>query len=833
MKKPSDKKNRSFSATAARPPMTLSERFVDAVKFLKKTYINTAQGKVKLDVLPWHIVIGRRGSGKTSFLTHSEVPYVLAKKAKHIAPSRHCDWWVTNKVVLLDVPGSYMTRKGQLLWLELLALLEQACSDDTVRSIMLMVDLKEIERPNKENITLLRRRILSLQKKLNTSIPLYITINHTDNVPGFTEFFANVTQDERKHTWGFLLNFLSDGKNNFKKRFATFINHLNDQLVWRLQHEGDLDTRIALTEFPGHMSQVEKPLFDFILTLCGKAGGKIDIDIKGIFFVSSAEDLPTTALSQTNEGNVSVEKTKRLGYFIHDIISNFLPHHPLMNKPYKQNVFTSGAFISAAAVVFIMTSLWSFDYYKHIRKMHHVETTISEYKVFAGKKENPSLDQVILTLSSLIKTWESLQHDNLTLPFSKHIFYDDSVEKTLMAGIDQTVNENFFPILNSMFESKMRSEIQQKQYQALYSTLRAYLMLDNPSKVNTVFLTNTIKPYFANPVPDNIVRSVLTVLLKQTAHDPKTNKTLVKKARTILSSLHPAQLGFIVLENKADENTINPIVNLTELSWLSLDPSRNQMPMFYTDKGRKQALSQDLTEIVETSLKHNWILGDTYGKINDRILFSSKLKNLYLSAYSNQWGLLVSQIKPMKPRNLKEAQLLMEEANNSLMSLLVPLRINTQFEGLEKINPQLMKINSLLTDEDKPTRALLEVMHAINYLSEALIELNNARDTKKAVFQFSQPIMDKFDKLNKSVVLIDTAELPEPIKTWVAGLSKETWALLVNASIAYITDIETQEAQRAERAAAHRIPSILEEFTQKESTPVISAPPETTIEIIE
>ena len=31
MKKPSDKKNRSFSATAARPPMTLSERFVDAV----------------------------------------------------------------------------------------------------------------------------------------------------------------------------------------------------------------------------------------------------------------------------------------------------------------------------------------------------------------------------------------------------------------------------------------------------------------------------------------------------------------------------------------------------------------------------------------------------------------------------------------------------------------------------------------------------------------------------------------------------------------------------------------------------------------------------------
>ena len=802
-----------FIGKDTRPLETLSERFYAAVNFLKKTSINRQQNKIKLDGLPWHLVLGQKNSGKTALLANSEVSYVLSKKTKHLASSRHCDWWVTPKIVLLDVPGSYLTRKGQLSFLELLALLEKTCTEETVRSILLVVNVDDIITHDKENLHLLRRRILSLQKTLNASIPLYVIVNHSDKIPGFLDFFSNITQEERKNPWGILFNFFEDGKNNFKKRFQSFIHHLNDQLVWRLQHENDLDKRLSLTEFPGHMHALETPLYDFLRALCCKAPDYVDIDIKGIFFTSATDNNALGALMHTNDGSVRVSKRKHMGYFIHGIITQFLPNHPLANQVYKKNWFKSSALLTATAIVLIITSVWVFDFYKHTVSMLHVEKVMQQYQTFVGKNENPSLDEVVILLNSFITTWETLQSDTLTLPFNKQIFQNSAVEKTLMMGLNNIINNNFFPLLTNLLENKIQIEIANKQYIELYNTLVAYLMLDNPKKVNSAFLATAVKPFFAKPVDEQITRSVFTVLLKQAPHAVKLNKELIAKARNMLLSLQAAPLGFIILENQSGISMQKPIFSLPENSWLMLNPSDNTMPTFFTAKARERVLTQDIADVVETSLAHNWVLNNAYGANDDKVLFSKKLRGLYLSAYSNHWGLILSQIKPVKPKTLKEAQMLYKNLSESLLVILKTLRDNTQFSGLEKINPALTTINALITPDGLPTPELMDVLRSVQYVSSALTRMTESSDINKAVFDFAEPLMNKFDKMGKNVVLIDASKLPEPIKEWITTFSAQTWTLIVNASIGYVT---VQENNKMEREAA-KIPSILDDFKKEPS----------------
>ncbi len=73
------------------------------------------EGKRFLYELPWFMVIGSPGDGKTTALLNTGLQFPLAEQMEQTAHiltvpgggTLHCDWWFTNEAVLIDTAGRY------------------------------------------------------------------------------------------------------------------------------------------------------------------------------------------------------------------------------------------------------------------------------------------------------------------------------------------------------------------------------------------------------------------------------------------------------------------------------------------------------------------------------------------------------------------------------------------------------------------------------------------------------------------------------------------------------------------------------------------------------
>src|ERR1700709_1913531 len=109
----------------------LRERFTEAIAALKQNK-NSGQS---LYELPWYIIIGAPGSGKTTALMNSGLNFPLAQKfgkeaLRGVGGTRNCDWWFTDAAILLDTAGRYTTQDSDQSadaagWREFLGLLRK------------------------------------------------------------------------------------------------------------------------------------------------------------------------------------------------------------------------------------------------------------------------------------------------------------------------------------------------------------------------------------------------------------------------------------------------------------------------------------------------------------------------------------------------------------------------------------------------------------------------------------------------------------------------------------------------------------------------------------
>jgi type VI secretion system protein ImpL len=93
----------------------LQERLEDALALLKRAKLGKGSNRQYLYQLPWYILIGPPGSGKTTALVNSGLNFPLADKygkdaVRGVGGTRNCDWWFTDEAVLIDTAGRYTTQ---------------------------------------------------------------------------------------------------------------------------------------------------------------------------------------------------------------------------------------------------------------------------------------------------------------------------------------------------------------------------------------------------------------------------------------------------------------------------------------------------------------------------------------------------------------------------------------------------------------------------------------------------------------------------------------------------------------------------------------------------
>ncbi|MDN5939514.1 MAG: hypothetical protein L0H83_12750, partial [Salinisphaera sp.] len=88
----------------------LRQRFEEAVRYLRRS-----GRKTTLYQLPWYVIIGPPGSGKTTALSNSGLNFPLSQRfgdeaLRGVGGTRNCDWWFTDDAVFLDTAGRYVTQ---------------------------------------------------------------------------------------------------------------------------------------------------------------------------------------------------------------------------------------------------------------------------------------------------------------------------------------------------------------------------------------------------------------------------------------------------------------------------------------------------------------------------------------------------------------------------------------------------------------------------------------------------------------------------------------------------------------------------------------------------
>ncbi|MEO0975297.1 MAG: type VI secretion system membrane subunit TssM, partial [Pseudomonadota bacterium] len=192
----------------------LRERFEQALELLRKS--RGDKGKLNLYELPWYMIIGPPGSGKSTALLNSGLNFPLAERygqeaVKGIGGTRTCDWWFTDEAVLLDTAGRYTTQDSDQevdrgAWEGFLALLKKYRKRRPLNGVLVAISAQDLlqQTPGERaaHAQAIRRRVQELYEFFGMRFPIYVLLTKIDLVAGFNQYFEDFSQENREQVWG-------------------------------------------------------------------------------------------------------------------------------------------------------------------------------------------------------------------------------------------------------------------------------------------------------------------------------------------------------------------------------------------------------------------------------------------------------------------------------------------------------------------------------------------------------------------------------------------------------------------------------------------------------
>ncbi|HTV42658.1 MAG TPA: type VI secretion protein IcmF/TssM N-terminal domain-containing protein [Candidatus Sulfotelmatobacter sp.] len=159
--------------------------------------------------LPWYVIIGEPGSGKSEAIRHSGVdfPPGMQDELQGSGGTVNMDWWFTNRSIILDTAGSMIfneTEAGENPeWLEFLRLLRKARPHSPINGLFLVLSVESLIKDSADKIakkaSRLSQRLETIKKTLDVRFPVYLLVTKCDLLTGFREFSDTVSDPILQH----------------------------------------------------------------------------------------------------------------------------------------------------------------------------------------------------------------------------------------------------------------------------------------------------------------------------------------------------------------------------------------------------------------------------------------------------------------------------------------------------------------------------------------------------------------------------------------------------------------------------------------------------------
>ncbi|MCH9683301.1 MAG: type VI secretion system membrane subunit TssM, partial [Deltaproteobacteria bacterium] len=264
-------------AARARPDLqadieAMRGEFLKAVGALKTSKLGGKRSAQALYALPWYMIIGPPGSGKSTALRNSGLRFPYLSKTggavQGVGGTRNCQWWMTNDAVILDTAGRYTTEDSDHEeWMAFLELLKRNRPKAPVNGVMVAIAVTDLTEAHPEEVVAqareIRARIDEVMNRLEMVVPVYVLFTKCDLLPGFVETFNDLGNNERSQIWGFtfpVTKKIRDPIGAFAERFSELSTVIERRALRRMSEERGLEGRDKIYAFPQYFEPMRDTL---------------------------------------------------------------------------------------------------------------------------------------------------------------------------------------------------------------------------------------------------------------------------------------------------------------------------------------------------------------------------------------------------------------------------------------------------------------------------------------------------------------------------------------------------------------------------------------------
>ncbi len=317
--------------------LDLQNRWKEAVETLRRSHLKK-QGN-PLYVLPWYLVMGESGSGKTTAITSAKLssPFAEVTRTSGVSGTRSCDWWFFEQAIVIDTAGRFAIPvdegRDKEEWQKFLSLLVKYRKREPIHGLIVTVSADKLATGSAEALEedgrTIRRRIDELMRVLGVKFPVYLLVTKCDLVQGMTAFTDMLPEKSLDQPMGVVNQELSKDVTGFLDRVVYSIGErLRSVRLLLLQQSQGRELKTGVLLFPEEFEGLKKGLTAFAKYSFQENPFQETPIFRGIYFSSGRQEgTPYShflgALGLIGERDVLPGTSK--GLFLHDFFSKVLP----------------------------------------------------------------------------------------------------------------------------------------------------------------------------------------------------------------------------------------------------------------------------------------------------------------------------------------------------------------------------------------------------------------------------------------------------------------------------------------------------------------------------
>ncbi|MGO9992891.1 MAG: type VI secretion system membrane subunit TssM [Steroidobacteraceae bacterium] len=752
----------------------LAARFQEAVSALRKSN----KGAKSLLELPWYMIIGPPGSGKTTALSNSGLEFPLADRfgksaVRGVGGTRSCDWWFTNEAILLDTAGRYTTQDSDERadsggWSEFLTLLKKHRPRQPINGVLVALSISDIaafsDQERERHVIAIRRRLEDLHRRLGVRLPVYVLLTKADLIAGFTEYFDDLDNIDRSQVWGVTFPWEESQTGRAQDRLSAELDDLVARLVLRvpdrLQAERDPGRRRAIFAFPQQVASFKGNVTALVREIFASSTLDDRAWLRGVYLTSGTQegtpiDRMLGALARTFGLGVqpsTAAPVQGKAFFIGRLLREVVfGEAGLAGSDRKAELRVAAVFaglyvvIGATVLALVLGMVVSYRANSaYLSELASAAQRLAEVKsASAGATladTVPSLEAMRLMVDAADK-----YRGGVPLLMRFGLYQGKRMSAAAEDAYFREMNLSLGPAVAQHLAGRIAASGSAPD--RLYEYLKAYLMLVDPKRLDAAQMKLIMHAEWAQAfAQDAETGSRIAVHFDTLIEHPgrvrpvPADSELVAQARASLLQASMPLLIYSRLRLSYGGDADRAIRLDKELGIgaqavlvrKSGTPLQQPLPALYTRAVFDEFNATGKPQLVRQFVDDSWVLGDKAPPVTQSLRLAADVVQLYEQDYIKSWDALLADVTVRAPRDTADAAeilgtlasptsplkrlLVLTEANTNLLK--PPPAGDLQGAAMAKVGQMTGRLDTMLggTAGPKPGTAVTQHFAALNAL---------------------------------------------------------------------------------------------------------------------